>query len=258
MIGYHNGHYKPIDTFCITVDQGLLYGFGIFSTLKVIDTLPLFLGTHLNHIHHSLSTFGLNPHRVDYHRIILSLLKQNNLTDARIKILYTEGIAQTELMIVATKLLPPPKSVSLTLSPYIRGNNPRYKHKTTNQLDTFYQLDKIRKKGYDDFIFVDHQHQILECSFSNIYFIDPPYIYTPPQNLPLLNGVIRQKLLSLKMPHVIIKERSITVSEMIRFSGAFITNSIKGIIPISAINGIPYHTELVEEYKTHVKEIITI
>ncbi len=51
-------------------------------------------------------------------------------------------------------------------------------------------------QGYDEVIFLNRKEEISEGSVSNIFCVKGSHVFTPPVSSGLLNGILRQYLLS--------------------------------------------------------------
>jgi len=85
---FFNGNYYAKDKSLVKVyDRGLVFGDGVFTTLKVENLVPLFLSQHIARLHSSCQFFGIKFSDPGFPAIITRLLKKNQLKDARVKII---------------------------------------------------------------------------------------------------------------------------------------------------------------------------
>ena len=116
-----NGQFLPISQATVSVqDRGLLYGDGLFETIRAEAGRPLWLGHHLARLAQSAAALNLTlPPDFPWEIKILELLQRNHLERhlAAVKILITRGeIAtlglpetdQPTIIIYARKYEPPP------------------------------------------------------------------------------------------------------------------------------------------------------
>lgn len=96
-------------------------------------------------------------------------------------------------------------------------------------------------QGYDDVLWVNADGELAEATWANIFLIgrtgDLVEIATPPPASGLLMGVVRQRIMELltsaKIP---VTERVINLDELARFDEAFVTSSIRCLVPIAQID----------------------
>lgn len=96
-------------------------------------------------------------------------------------------------------------------------------------------LQAATKLGYDDFAFSVDGY-FTETLIANIYFIKGKQIFTPPLNPNILAGTVRARLLASGL----VQERMVSISDSELIDGIFITNSIKGIQPVTKLNDISF------------------
>ncbi|MGL5693449.1 MAG: aminotransferase class IV, partial [Peptostreptococcaceae bacterium] len=87
----------------------------------------------------------------------------------------------------------------------------------------------------------DTNDVILECSMSNIFFIKDNYIHTPSSELPILNGVMKKRILDIcDELNIEIIEKNIKLSEIKNYDFVFVTNSLMKAMRITQIGEIFY------------------
>jgi len=254
---FFNGSYYAQNKSLIKVfDRGLLFGDGIFTTLKVENSVPLFLDHHIARLRSSCQFFGIKFSDPGFSAIITQLLKKNHLKNARVKIMVSRGCdfknriynyeGELPTMLILTfPLAPhPPKPVSLCISPELRGNESIYKHKAISYLSNLTHKTIAQKNGFYDAIILNWKRQILETSTANLFLIIKDKIITPPKKLPLLNGIMRQNLLSLgAIKDYGFLEDSLTQKELKKVEGCFITSAILEICPVKQIEDKEFSLE---------------
>src|SRR5439155_16320077 len=91
--------------------------------------------------------------------------------------------------------------------------------------------------GADEALLVDAQGRVLEAAGSNVFANFPGEgLCTPPLTLPILPGITRQHVFEW-VPDV--HEVAFTPDDLRRADEVFLTNSIRGIVPIRSIDGRP-------------------
>lgn len=234
-------------------DRGFLFGDGVFTTIKVEESRPLFLDHHVNRLRTSCRFFSIQfPEDLSFPEIIGMLLKRNQLTDARVKIVVTRGNdplnqvtnypSQTPTVVVfafplATSSFAP---LSLSIADTVRGTEPVYHHKTTSYLQNLWYKTMARQQGFDDCIMVDHRGFICETTTANVFFMQGNVVITPPADLPLLDGIMRQQLVACgTLGEYSIREEYLTTKDLESIDAAFTTSAIVEICPIKEIDGRP-------------------
>ena len=242
IIIYKDGKFSNLKKQKISIKaKGFQYGFGVFTTIKYDNNEIEFLSDHLDRLKISTQNYDMDFYDIDYKTIIKNLICKNSLTQARIKIIYYLKDKKTGYIITAEEIKNINNNgIDLILSNEKRGNLTIYKHKTLNYMNNYKNILEFKDKNCD-ILNIDYKDNILETSTSNIFFIKENKIVTPPQKLPILPGIIRKKLLELKrVDNFEISEENIKRKNIDEFSSAFLTNSIKKIIPVKRIDSINY------------------
>ena len=253
---YNGKFYKKEENITISpFSFGLHYGYGIFSTILVKNKKPVFLNDHLERLSTSLNYFEHLLPILNYEKIMANLIDKNQIENGKIKIIFFEENSKISTLIIATEYLFKTEPLKLAVSKVTKENNPIYRHKTLNYLTNYLELKKAKKLGFSDTLFVDTKNNILETAIANIFFIKGNQIYTPPEKLPLLPGIIRKKLLKIKeVGKFKINEKIIKFEEINEFDAVFTTNSLKIISPVSKINNLHFDTEIPNRIKAYFKK----
>jgi len=92
-----------------------------------------------------------------------------------------------------------------------------------------------KENGYQNCLLLNNQKQVVEALNGNLFLVSGTKIKTPPLQDGCLDGVLRKKLIALlqQLESIEIVEESISPFELQKADELFITNSIKGIIPVT-------------------------
>lgn len=266
---YVNGNYCCAEDLSLSpLDRGVLFGDGVFTTLKVEDSVPLFLAMHLERLHASCRFLGFDFMDPGFLGIISRLLEENHLEDARVKIIVTRGrdeghhtiLCPAEMPTIMVLMLPLPQVlppvVSLGIAEEARGNEVIYRHKTLSYLGNLIRRTRAREQGFDDLLVLDWRSRICETSVANIFLIIGAEIVTPAGDLPLLNGIMRQNILSLQnIGGYCLREGHPTRDDLTKVESAFVTSAIVEIAAVSRIEGRKLPVEKVEEVRNEWNRI---
>lgn len=79
------------------LDYGVLYGYGVFTTLKVKNAIPLFLERHLRRLYASSERLSLGklPLQGDLKAAVFHIIRKNEVTDGAVRITLTPGTGHT-------------------------------------------------------------------------------------------------------------------------------------------------------------------
>ncbi len=104
-------------------------------------------------------------------------------------------------------------------------------HKTTNRGNRDSELQKYRKKGVFDVIFMNEQNEITEGAISNVMVYRNGKYFTPPVPCGILNGIYRQYL--LKNRKLKIEEKILFEKDLVSCEKIFLCNSVRKLIPVT-------------------------
>lgn len=213
----------------IELDSGFFFGRGLFETILVNDK-PVFLKEHLQRLNKGLLKIGVKIQISEEY--FLENIKKLNCKNCGVK------LAVSEKNIVFAK-----REISYKQEDYIKGfkvkvskikRNP-HSHitylKSLNYIDNALEREDALKEGYNEVLFLNNYGYLSEGSISNIFFVKGDKIYTPSIESGLLPGVVRRWIIDNY--HVL--EGQFILKNLLNSDGAFLTNSLMGIMKIDRI-----------------------
>lgn len=247
---YINGEIVKKEQAMIPVwDLGLLRGLGIFDFFRVWDGIPVFAEDHIKRLQKSLGIIGLNTSLNDQQwlELFYKMIKINEADRAGFRVVVTGGFSEDGYSI------PEEKNIFLMLH-HLPENDPQQYEKGVNLITSSYQRDipsakttiyiqsmqlqpEIRKAGAFEVLY-HWKGEITECSRCNIFFVDQENIIHTPKN-GMLKGITRKQVLEMAAENnIVIRERDIHLNEIPAMSGAFLTATTKGVLPVVKIDDI--------------------
>ena len=225
---------------------GLHRGYGIFDFFKIRHRNNPWIEWYIERLYNSLSMARLTiPYdKNDLLGLLDQMLTHNGLDDAYLKVIVTAGDSsngytrdQKDNMMIFAMPIPPSdinsESTSVLITDEYRRDIPLVK--TTNYMRSCILQSEMKAAGAVDVLY--HQDgEISEASRSNIFVIKDGKVSTPDRHI--LRGITRRRVLSVKAKGIKIQERNITLEETMSAEEIFITSSTKGIMPITAIDGV--------------------
>jgi branched-chain amino acid aminotransferase len=117
--------------------------------------------------------------------------------------------------------------------------------KTNNYLLNLVSLQFAKDKGFDDALYLNSRGNICEASSSNIFMIQKGVLFTPALSQGCVAGTKRRELLE-KLPKegFQIEETIITKDMVFEMEEIFLTNAIRGIMPVICIDNTYFSREL--------------
>lgn len=228
----------------INYDDGVNFGLAVFETILIRDYKPVLLEYHMERMEKSLEYFKIRNKITETE--ILSYIKEN-----------CEGYSQEFVLKIyisnENKIFSTRKNnytkedyrrgFSLCYSDIIRNStSPFVYNKTANYGECILEKRNAVAKGYDDSLFCNEKGEVCECATSNIFFVSDKKIYTPHLNCGILPGTIRRMIMEKND----VKEVHLFPKDIEEMEGAFVTNSIMGIMPITQIQDRFYERDAVK------------
>ncbi|MGB5824131.1 MAG: aminotransferase class IV [Proteocatella sp.] len=221
----------------IELDDGFLYGIGFFETI-LIRKNACFLKEHIERINKSLENFNI-PRRLTKDSID-DLVRLNKWSDTVLKIIVTEKNAVALVRPILYTQKQYQEGLRLCLSSLVRSRNSFFvNHKSLNYGDCIIAMRLAKSAGFDDCLLSNESGHLTESSIANLFIIEDDKLITPPLSEGLLPGITRNEIISSCQA----KEEPITAERLLNSQGAFLTNSVVGVIGIRAFEGreIPQH-----------------
>ena len=262
-----NGSFLVEDEAVVSIyDRGLLYGDGLFETLRTYRGKPFRLDAHLERLASSAAflKIPLPFKKEEIKEAVYELLRRNRLSDAYVRITLTRGpygpparcgkssgrlgleTEQATLFIVSRQFTPYPARLyrfgAKAIISRIR-RSPRsvlLQHKTLNYLNNILARTQAQESGADEAIFVNTAGFLTEATVSNLFVVKEGQVFTPPVSAGLLPGITRQAVLEICHRNCIpARENNLRLIALAQAHEAFLTNSLMEIMPLCFIAGKP-------------------
>ena len=241
----------------IELDEGYSFGLGLFETILLYKGKPVFLDGHLARINKSIVDLGLNIDKLERDEVFQYLNNKNILEYEVLKIVLSEKnrlFLKREYTYTEKDYQ---KGFSLNISKVRRNESSIFTfHKTLNYGDNILEKRKSKKLGYDEPIFLNSKNQITEGATSNIFVVVEDKIYTPKLSCGLLNGIVRQYIVS----NYDVIESEIDLEFLNNADEIFLTNSLFGIMPVNNLEKKVFKSQeisknILQNYKKYLGNI---
>ena len=241
----------------IELDEGYSFGLGLFETILLYKGKPVFLNEHLARINKSIVDLGLNIDKLERDEVFQYLNNKNILEYEVLKIVLSEKnrlFLKREYTYTEKDYQ---KGFSLNISKVRRNESSIFTfHKTLNYGDNILEKRKSKKLGYDEPIFLNSKNQITEGATSNIFVVVENKIYTPKLSCGLLNGIVRQYIIS----NYDVIESEIDLEFLNNTDEIFLTNSLFGIMSVSNLEKKIFKSQklgknILQNYKKYLGNI---
>jgi D-alanine transaminase len=248
LIVYLNGEFLPLSQAKVSVlDRGFLFGDGVYEVIPVYGGKPLRLAGHLQRLGNSLDGIRLEAplSAEEWEAVFMRLI--NGAEDQSIYLQVTrgagprrdhafpKGVAPT-VFAICTPIAPIPASgVKAITVPDIRW---QWCHiKAITLLANVLQRQQAVDEGCAEAILVRDGYA-LEGAASNLFAVVDGVLLTPPKGNDILPGITRDLVVEIALANAIaFDERKITLAELNRAEEAWVTSSIREVLPIVELDG---------------------
>lgn len=248
-----NGHIVDREKAIIHIeDRGFQFGDGVYEVIRIYNGKPFTLKEHIDRLYASAQKIYMEiPYsKQEITDLIINLLEQESASTCNLYLQISRGVVPRNHVI--------PETASPTLIGYLMpGTRPVDLMKTggkaviTEDLRWHYcDIKSIsllgavlaKKKATDAGCLEAILHRdgiITEGSSTNIWMVQNGKLFTHPANQFILNGITRQKVISLldfnQLPY---EETGFTVEQLQNADELFLTSTTMEIIPIVEVDGV--------------------
>jgi branched-chain amino acid aminotransferase len=249
-----NGDFLKSETAATpALDRGLLYGYGLFETMRSYGGCVFRLEAHYRRLSESAILLDIPSHLTfdGLRTAIDALLEKNGLPDARIRLTLTAGSTpqpgnktDPALLITAVPLIEYPTSLyergMSAITSAVRRNetSPLSRVKSLNYLDNLLAREEARREGADEAILLNTRGMVAEGSASNVFLVSDGRLLTPDLDSGVLPGITRAAVIELAAgADIACAEGEVEPATLSKAEEAFLTNSIIGVMPLTRLDG---------------------
>lgn len=247
-----NGKLQPAAATMVPLaDQGLLYGFGFFETVRVDGGRAPLLADHRARFESTWRALMPGaPPDLDWEEIIARVVGANGLQDrsAAVKVLATRGSRDqapwdhTLLVTVRpyTHRLAGRPNPGLGLGTYPEPRQtPLAGHKTLNYLYYLLAGHWARQEGYDEALILNPDGTVSETNTANLLLINDRQVVRPSSAAVLpgvMAGVLCRQLTDWGYA---VCQRPVGPAELLSAGQVLAANALMGAVPVVRVDGAP-------------------
>jgi aminodeoxychorismate lyase len=251
-----NGQFVPEAQAVVPInDRGFTYGDGLFETMRVVNGRPFRLAQHLERMTRGADFLKIKcpftPKEMQ--DFAGQLIGQNQMPEAVLRMVltrgpgergYSPGAGGKPTVVMSLHAVPPlavenPVCWSLvTSSIRIPAGDLMASFKTMSKLAQVMARMEAVENGADEALLLNTNGEVAEAASGNLFWVSNRRVCTVPAGRSVLPGITRAVVLeicqTLRLPtdQCIIKPEALRDSE-----GIFITQSVFGIVPVTAFDG---------------------
>lgn len=249
----HNNQVRETSDYVLNPGQvGLLNGWGVFSTLRVIDGTLFAYERHYARMARDAKLlrvpFPDSPEWLEER--LYRLVEANEAWNATLRVsivrnkggmFQSPGITTDFDLIAFTKDLKDwGESCSLEIVPKTRHADHQFAG--TKMLSWSFNLvllERSMERGFDELILLNERGEVSECTSANIFAVFGNQVLTPPLSSGCLPGVTRALLLEeVRVPGIEMREKPLMPADLEKADEVFITSSTRDLLPVRHIEGL--------------------
>jgi branched-chain amino acid aminotransferase len=248
----HNGQVREAAEASLFPGQlGLLAGWGIFSTLRVVDGALFAWERHWARMSRDAQLLNVemppDPGRVE--RELGGLVESNEAPNCTMRLVVVrnggglwEGPGSgraSDVIALTADSKHWEDGVRLGVQPHARYAASDFTHvKALSWAHNLRWLERAQEQGLDEVLLLNEFGRVAECTSANVFAVFGQQVVTPPLSDGCLPGITREVLLeAIVVPGIQIAERGLTVEDLHRADEVFITSSTRGLLRVQEIAG---------------------
>ncbi len=256
-IVYLNGSLIPRSRARVSVfDQGFLYGYGLFETMRAYHGTIFLLDRHLKRLLDSAAVIGLRDKLtdIDLAKACLDTLRANGLPEARLRLTVSRGevasFPGTSTGVTPTVLVTATGYSAMPAQAYDAGfkvgvsslrrdsQSLLSRLKSTNYLLSVLAKMEATAAGLNEALLLNERGFIAEGSISNVFFVaSQSSLVTPPLESGILHGITREVVMELAdILKIKVAEAEVRLEDLEQFDEAFLTNSVMELMPLVEVS----------------------
>lgn len=236
-------------------DRGLTLSDGLFETMRAHGPAVFRADRHLARLSRALGTLQI-PEPQELREWLMAAVAAADLRDARVRLAVTRGIGPPGLappddaaptVFISIGEAPPAQAILDTpgVSAHVAsGRRNEFAMsaglKTAAYVDSVMALIEARRQGADEALFLDTEGHCSEATASNLFMWTDGLLMTPPLSCGALPGITREAILEIaRGARLQTVEQPFALAELQRADEAFLTSSVRGVVPLVRLGGEP-------------------
>ncbi len=249
-ICYFDGKIVPEENAAIPInDMAILRGYGIFDFLRTYGGRPFHLTDHLSRFRRSAEILGLDLPKstVEIRKIVTECLGKCEHEESNIRLVLTGGPAEDYI----TPAGKPRLAIMVTETPPLQARwyedgvkvvttafqRQLPEAKTVNYAAAVLALKEASRKNAMEAVYIGERGNLKEGTTSNFFaFVDGKLVTSGTEGI--LSGITRKVVLELAAKEFDIEIRDVCKDELNGAKGAFISSSVRQVLPVVRIDDI--------------------
>jgi branched-chain amino acid aminotransferase len=238
-------------------DRGFLYGDSVFETIRTYGGKPFALDEHIHRLERSAGEVGIAlPVPADQiaEETLRAVTEAGN-PESYARLMLTRGSGKLGLdpshadqplrIVIIEPLKMPPKEIyqrgiRARSIQTVRAADAANSAKLGNYLASVLALREAQAGGADEALVVNRDGLVIEGTTANVMSVRAGRVVTPPLTAGVLAGITRARVLDIARELGFeVDEEAFTPTELARSDELFLTSSIREIVPVVMLDGMP-------------------
>ena len=252
---YHNDQLIDIAESRISpVSAGLLYGWGVFTNLRIYDGKAFAFDRHWNRLvaHAEKARVPVAIDCENAKRALEKLIIANKVQQGKVRITLLKGETgswrsgaanESELLIFSSEegsIVQ--RDLTLTLSPYrVLSTALLAGIKQTAMLENLFALEEARSRNFNEAVLLNERGEIVSATAANIFWVIGDEVFTPSISTGCVSGITRHFIHELAVRwklHLV--EGSFPVQRLLDAREVFLTSTAREVSIVSSFDAKQY------------------
>ncbi len=245
---YVDGHYVSAENATLPVtDLSVLRGYGAFDFMRTYNGIPFEVDAHIQRLFNTAELLMLDMHWTaeEITDIVYETLRRNDYPESTVRVVVTGGTAPSRIvpvgnsrlivMVEPVTELPPHQFAEGVKLITVKHNRFAPAAKSINYIPAILALKQAQAQNAVDALFLNDDDVVLEGTTNNLFiFVGDTLVTHAPE--AILPGITRRVVMELADGVFDIVERDFTLHDLYSADEAFLTSSIKEVLPVRQVN----------------------
>lgn len=229
---------------------GLLYGWGVFTTLRIYNGRAFAFDYHWDRlVRHAEKSRVAVPLQLEQARqAVGELVAANGVEQGRARITILKGetgfwrgasSAQAELLIfTSSDAYKAQAELALTISPYrAHSSGPLAGVKRTAMVEHLMAFEEAKSRSFDEAVMLNERGETVSATAANIFWVQGDEVFTPSLATGCVAGITRRLVLEIAARfnlHVV--EGSFPTQRIFEAREAFLTSTAREVAIVSSFD----------------------
>ncbi|HKP85061.1 MAG TPA: aminotransferase class IV [Blastocatellia bacterium] len=255
LIHHNDGIVDLSEAAIAPTSAGLLYGWGVFSTLRIYDGRAFAFDYHWERLarHAEKARVSVPLETEEARRALGELIRANKVAQGRARITILKGEAgswrgatptEADLLIfTSSEAFRATANLALTISPYrTHSTGGLAGVKRTAIIENLLAFEEARSRSFDEAIMLNERGEAVSATAANIFWVQGDEVFTPSLATGCIAGITRRLVIEIATKfklHVV--EGSFTTQRLMEAREVFLTSTAREIAIVSSFDMKEYN-----------------